>query len=48
MAAYGDLSLRQYEDIDMLVHVEDVSKAVEMLFSRGFHPSEAIPNDTRT
>ncbi len=38
MAAYGDLSLRQYEDIDMLVHVEDVSKAVEMLFSRGFHP----------
>ena len=37
MAAYGDLSLRQYEDIDMMVHVEDVSKAVEMLFGRGFH-----------
>jgi putative nucleotidyltransferase-like protein len=38
MAAYGDLSLRQYEDIDIMVHVEDVSKAVEILFSRGFHP----------
>jgi hypothetical protein len=39
MAAYGDLSLRQYEDIDILVRVEDVSKAVEMLFSRGFRPA---------
>jgi hypothetical protein len=38
MAAYGHLSLRQYEDIDIVVHVEDVCKAVEMLFSRGFHP----------
>lgn len=38
MAAYGDLSLRQYEDIDIMVRVEDVSKAVETLFGRGFHP----------
>ena len=39
IAAYGDLSLRQYEDIDIMVRVEDVSKAVEMLFSRGFRPA---------
>ena len=39
MAAYGDLSLRQYEDIDIMVHVEDVSIAVEMLFNRGFRPA---------
>ena len=38
IASYGDLSLRQYEDIDIMVHVEDISKAVEILFSRGFHP----------
>jgi Uncharacterised nucleotidyltransferase len=39
MAAYGDLSLRQYEDIDLMVHTEDVAKAVEMLIARGFQPS---------
>ena len=38
LAVYGDLSLRQYEDIDVMVRVEDLSKAVEMLFSRGFKP----------
>jgi hypothetical protein len=39
MAAYGDLSLRQYEDIDIMVHTEDVAKAVEMLMAGGFQPS---------
>jgi hypothetical protein len=39
MAAYGDLSLRQYEDIDIMVHVRDVAVAVEMLFNRGFRPA---------
>jgi len=39
LAAYGDLSLRQYEDIDILIRAEHVSKAVEMLFNRGFHPA---------
>jgi hypothetical protein len=38
MAAYGDLSLRQYEDIDIMVDVKDVAVAVEMLFDRGFRP----------
>ena len=39
LAAYGDLSLRQYEDIDIMVRVENVSKAVEMLFSDGLNPA---------
>jgi hypothetical protein len=39
LAAYGDLSLRQYEDIDIMVRVEDVSKAVEILFSLGLQPA---------
>lgn len=33
---YGDLSLRQYEDIDLLVRIEHVSRAVEMMLGRGF------------
>jgi hypothetical protein len=39
MAAYGDLSLRQYEDIDLMVRMEDVAKAFEMLIARGFQPA---------
>src|ERR1700719_4237935 len=39
MAAYGDVSLRQYEDIDIMVRVEHISQAVELLFNRGFHPA---------
>jgi len=39
LAVYGDLSLRQYEDIDILVRVEDVSKAVDRLFSNGLNPA---------
>jgi hypothetical protein len=38
-AAYGDLTLRQYEDIDLLVRMEDVAKAVEMLIALGFQPA---------
>jgi hypothetical protein len=38
LAAYGDLSLRQYEDIDVMVRIEDVSKAVEMMVGCGFQP----------
>ena len=36
MAAYGDLSLRQYEDIDIIVRPEDVATAVEMMIALGF------------
>jgi hypothetical protein len=40
LMAYGDLSLRQYEDIDIMVRVEDVPKAVAMLFDRGYQPAK--------
>jgi hypothetical protein len=40
LAAYGNLALRQYEDIDILIPVESVSQAVELLFDRGFQPSK--------
>ena len=39
LGAYGDLSLRQYEDIDLLVRVEDVSQAVQVLFNDGLIPA---------
>jgi len=39
LGVHGDLSLRQYEDIDIMVRVEDVSKAVDLLFSNGLNPS---------
>jgi hypothetical protein len=39
MAAYGDLCLRQYEDIDILVRVGDVSRAVELFSRCGFSPA---------
>src|SRR5579864_1453649 len=42
MAAYGDLSLRQYEDIDILIPVEQVVKAVETLRALGFRPIEGL------
>ena len=38
IAAYGDLSLRQYEDIDLLVRRDQVGRAVEMLLAQGFEP----------
>jgi hypothetical protein len=40
IAAYGDLSLRQYEDIDLMVRTEDVAKAVAILIARGFQPGQ--------
>lgn len=39
IAAYGDLSLRQYEDIDIMVRPDDVVKTVQTLFGRGFEPA---------
>ena len=36
MEAYGDLALRQYQDIDLFVGVPDLSRAVDLLVRRGF------------
>jgi hypothetical protein len=37
-AAYGNLSLRQFCDLDILVPKGDMLKAKEVLMSRGYHP----------
>lgn len=36
--AYGDLSLRQYADLDILVKKSDVFKAMDLLASRSYRP----------
>jgi Uncharacterised nucleotidyltransferase len=36
--AYGNLTLRRYVDLDVLVHMEDVARAKELLARRGFQP----------
>ncbi len=40
MAAYDDLSMRQYEDIDLLIRAEDITRAVGVMLGRGFVPVE--------
>ncbi len=36
--AYGDVGLRQFGDLDVLVHKQDVPRLRELLISRGFKP----------
>ena len=38
VAAYGDLSLRQFCDLDILVSRADMIKAKEALIAQGYHP----------
>lgn len=40
---YGDLGLRQFSDIDVLVRRKDVPKAKRILLSNGYQPPERIP-----
>ncbi len=35
-SVYGDLSLREFTDLDILIHKEDVPKAKELLLSHGY------------
>jgi hypothetical protein len=37
-SAYGDLALRQFDDLDILVHKQDVVRARDLLVSRGYRP----------
>jgi len=39
IAAYGNLALRQFCDLDILVSKEDMLKAKEVLMSHGYHPT---------
>ena len=38
LQAYGDVALRQFADLDILVHKSDVLRAKQLLIRRGFKP----------
>src|SRR5258707_8252038 len=40
--AYGDVGLRQFGDLDILVHKEDVSRVRDLLISSGFKPAPKL------
>lgn len=42
MQAYGDISLRQFVDLDMLVRPRDFDKAVDLLQDAGYVPIEKV------
>lgn len=35
---YGDLSMRQFSDLDLLIHLADLDKASEILLENGYEP----------
>ena len=39
LRAYGDVGLRQFSDLDILVHAQDVIRVRRLLVSRGFKPT---------
>jgi hypothetical protein len=41
--AYGNLALRDFVDLDLLVRAEDVSRASELLVSQGYRPGFDLP-----
>ena len=41
---YGDLSLRQFADLDLIVPADDVVKARALLVARGYRPERQIPD----
>jgi hypothetical protein len=44
-AAYGDLALREFRDIDLLVRKEDVLKAKAILTARGYAPDHQLSRE---
>ena len=47
-SAYGNLSLRQFCDLDILVPKEDMLKAKEVLIMHGYHPKLDLTADEET
>jgi hypothetical protein len=49
MSVYGDLALRQYQDIDLVIRVRDLTKTMDLLMRRGFElaPHSCQPDDPR-
>jgi hypothetical protein len=39
---YGDLSLRQFSDLDILIHKHDVSRTKALLMSLGYRPRKSL------
>lgn len=42
-ALYGDLTRRSFKDIDLLIHPEDLSQAVDILEASGFERENSLP-----
>jgi hypothetical protein len=43
--AYGDISLRHFNDLDFIIHRDDVLRAKQLLLSEGYRPEYALsPN----
>ncbi len=42
MRAYGDVALREFSDLDLLVRTEDVSKVRKLLVGEGFKPNPEL------
>jgi len=40
VSAYGDLALRQFSDLDILVPRQDVASAGDLLIAQGYHPRD--------
>src|SRR5580698_3772432 len=49
MAAYGDLALRQYQDIDLVIRDRDLPKTMDLLMHRGFNlaPHSCQPDNPK-
>ena len=43
--AYGDLALRSFSDLDLLVRARDVEKVRAIFTENGYHPSLELPRD---
>jgi putative nucleotidyltransferase-like protein len=41
-AAYGDLALRQFNDLDLLIHPRDLSRSMEVLAELGYAPPSEL------
>ncbi|NOZ21377.1 MAG: nucleotidyltransferase family protein [Planctomycetes bacterium] len=43
VSAYGDIGLRQFDDLDILVRRRDLSQAMDVLTSEGYRPPWGLP-----
>ena len=48
MAAYGDIGLREFGDLDLLVRIDDLDAVQRLLVSQGYKPREDIASAQRS